>query len=687
MYPALDFNGVTRPSPPAIGAFEFGGGSSGEIVTLAAAPNPAMAGQAVTLTATLAQTGSSVPTGTITFLNGSASLGQASLNGEGTATLVVPSPSAGSYEVTASYSGDSNYPASVSREISLEIQSATTTILAASPNPVASGQPLALTATVAAGGGAAPSGTVNFLNGAKVLGTATLNASGIATLSTSALAAGTYSLTAQYVGNASSLASNSSAVSVTVTPSSAQSTTTSLVAAPNPVVAGQALALNATVTGSSGTTPSGTVNFLNGAKVLGTATLNSSGIATLSTSALAAGTYSLTAQYVGNASSLASNSSAVSVTVTPSSAQSTTSTLVASQNPIIVGQALALTATVTGTSSTTPAGTVNFLSGSTLLASGTLNASGAVTVSTATLGAGTYTLTAQYVGNGTSLTSTSTAITEVVGLIPTATNLRTTPTNGANSQSSLVANVQNSDGAVVMPAGTVTFTSGATTIGTATVNAEGVATLTPELGSGSFNVVAAYSGDSTHSPSTSVAIPVTGVPPSFTIGINPTTLTVAAPESATINVSLKSISGFKDKIALKCLGLPPGVSCDFSSINVSLSANGTQSTQLVIATSNTQGGGSSAMNNQPGKRAVNLAGLFIPFGLLLGWTVGGFRKRHAGVLSMVLVMLTSAAMLATGCGGFAQSAAAPGAYVIQVAGTGTSTGMTQYQSFTLDVSK
>ncbi len=100
----------------------------------------------------------------------------------------------------------------------------------------------------------------------------------------------------------------------------AQSTTTSLVASPNPVAQGQALTLTATVSGSGSTTPSGAVSFLNGSTPLGTATLNASGVATFSTASLAAGTYSLTAQYSGNASFLSSTSTAVPVTV---NAQST----------------------------------------------------------------------------------------------------------------------------------------------------------------------------------------------------------------------------------------------------------------------------------------------------------------------------------------------------------------------------
>ncbi len=50
---------------------------------------------------------------------------------------------------------------------------------------------------------------------------------------------------------------------------------------------------------------------MNGSTPLGTATLNSSGVATLTITTLAAGTYSLTAQYSGNASFLSSTSTAV----------------------------------------------------------------------------------------------------------------------------------------------------------------------------------------------------------------------------------------------------------------------------------------------------------------------------------------------------------------------------------------
>jgi hypothetical protein len=117
---------------------------------------------------------------------------------------------------------------------------------------------------------------------------------------------------------------------VTVT-AAAQSTTTALAAASNLVTAGQTLTLTATVNRSGIAAlnlkaataqavqripqPTGTVSFMNGSTLLGTGTLSSSGVATLSTASLAPGTYSLTAEYSGSSSSLSSTSTAVSVTV------------------------------------------------------------------------------------------------------------------------------------------------------------------------------------------------------------------------------------------------------------------------------------------------------------------------------------------------------------------------------------
>jgi hypothetical protein len=73
--------------------------------------------------------------------------------------------------------------------------------------------------------------------------------------------------------------------------------------------------VTATVTASSGT-PTGPVTFKDGATTLGTGTLNGSGVASFTTSALTAGVHSITAVYGGDANNATSTSAVLSQTVT-----------------------------------------------------------------------------------------------------------------------------------------------------------------------------------------------------------------------------------------------------------------------------------------------------------------------------------------------------------------------------------
>jgi hypothetical protein len=100
---------------------------------------------------------------------------------------------------------------------------ATATTLTASETTIAAGSKITFTAQVKPSGSGTPTGTVTFLNGTKLLGTGALNSSGQATYSTSSLAAGSYSVTAAYGGDATFAASTSSAVALIVTGAGAAS--------------------------------------------------------------------------------------------------------------------------------------------------------------------------------------------------------------------------------------------------------------------------------------------------------------------------------------------------------------------------------------------------------------------------------------------------------------------------------
>ena len=259
--------------------------------TLTASATSLKAGQTLTLKATVTAASGPTPTGTVTFNNGAVSLGTASLDGSGAATLTL-TPAVGSYSITASYGGSATDKPSASSPaiVVTVVASATTTSLTASPNALTFGQTLKLSATVASPTGATPTGMVEFRNGPVSLGTASLNG-GVAILSLTP-SVGNYSITASYGGSTTDLPSVSAPVAVVVT---AAPTTTTLTASPNPTPFGSTVTFTAKVS-SSAATPAGGVSFYDGAGLLATVTLTS-GAASYSTSSLAVGSHNMTAVF------------------------------------------------------------------------------------------------------------------------------------------------------------------------------------------------------------------------------------------------------------------------------------------------------------------------------------------------------------------------------------------------------
>ena len=198
-------------------------GNTADTTSLAVTPNPVTVGQTATLTATVAHSGSTKPTGIVTFSVSGTPVGSATVSTSGTATLSASTATlaAGTYPVAASYSGDGNYMGSASSAVNVTLNKAATTVtLAAAPNPVTPPAKCTLTATVKRPSGYAgfATGTVTFYVGTAVIGSANLNGSGVATLSaaTNGIAAANYSLTAKYNGDSGDAAATSAPVTVTV---------------------------------------------------------------------------------------------------------------------------------------------------------------------------------------------------------------------------------------------------------------------------------------------------------------------------------------------------------------------------------------------------------------------------------------------------------------------------------------
>ena len=211
----------------------------------------------------------------------------------------------------------------------------TFTINAANPTPVLT----SLSPSSASAGGAAFTLTVTgsgFVSGAIVQwnGMSLVTTFVSATQLTAVVpagdiaAAGTASVT---IFNPTPGGGVSNAVTETI---STVTTTTTVVVTPTPPVAGQPITFTVTIapppTGSS----LGTVNIFDGTTLLGTANVNSSGVATFTTSALTAGSHSITAVFSGNASSGASTSAVIPITVNAAASFSVT----APQTPFVLAQ-------------------------------------------------------------------------------------------------------------------------------------------------------------------------------------------------------------------------------------------------------------------------------------------------------------------------------------------------------------
>lgn len=381
-------------------------GQATTTTALTSSVNPSYQNGAVTFTATVTPEYGGTPSGNMTFYDGTTMLTQVCFSGMAqfsTSTLGI-----GTHNITAVYSGDSDFSGSTSNVVSQVVNpptTATTTALTASPNPALQGQSVTLTATVTNPSGGTPTGNVVFEDGSTALATITLS-NGVASYNTSALPLGYNNLTALYQGDSKYSGSTSAPVNEDVQ----LGTTTVLASAPNPSTYNQPITFTATVSSNSGTPPDGeTVTFKTPTSVLGTGVLNK-GVCNLTTGALPAGNNSVTAIYPGDEYLAQSQSKAVKQKV---SKASTTTTLVSSENPSTSGEAVTFTATVTAQLGGTIVGPVSFYDGATKLKTVAVSGGGAA-FTTSKLAVGNHSITAKYKGNRDFSGSTSDALTQVV---------------------------------------------------------------------------------------------------------------------------------------------------------------------------------------------------------------------------------------------------------------------------------
>jgi sugar lactone lactonase YvrE len=649
-------------------------------------PNPSAVFQQVMLTATVTavpgQTGATTPTGTITFMDGTATLGTGTLV-SGVATLNFIFTTAGAHSLTAVYDGGTMYNPLTSAIYIQNVTSAytATDTLRSSINPSAINQSTTFTATIAPAAGQtgapAPTGTVTFKNGSATLGTGNV-VNGVATFSASFAASGSYIITAVYSGDTDGYGSVTSlpltqVVSGTFTAVATVTTTT------NPSTVGQSVEVNGTLQPTPGQTNppalTGTVTFYDGATILGTAPVSgnyaSGGPITFTTT----GNHNLTLVYSGD-SNYAGVTSTIYVQVVDGNNFTAVAAVTTATNPSTVGQSVQVSGILQPTPGQTnpPAltGTVAFYDGTTRLGTAPVNGNyaggGPITFTTT----GNHNLTLVYSGDGNYPSVTSPIYVQMVNANPfPATVALTSSASPAFINNSVTFSATVTSSGTPAATGSVAFMNGTTPLGSATI-INGVATLPAAFPLvNTYSITAVYSGDTNYATASS---------PTFNQVIEDFSLTPATPTGGTATVvggtpatytfTLAPVGGttLAGPIAFSLSGFPTGSVFNFSPASVA-TGTGTTTVTLTITPPIAQ-----AMDrNRPthprsnGVVPIAFAFLALPFTLIFG------RKRRRPAALLLWLMLFASAFGLTGCLSASSSGYygndTPGTYTLNVTAT------------------
>jgi hypothetical protein len=294
-------------------------------VTLVSSLNPSVFGQSVTFTATVSAVApaTGTPTGTVLFNDSDSgiTIGTGTLNASGQANISTSKLSGGSHNITANYTGDTNFTANASsilKQVVSPTSPAVTTAL--NQSTITLGGSVNDTVTVTGVPGITPTGTVYFnvsTDGSNwnTYDTETLDGTGKATSAGyTPLAAGTYYFRANYSGDSNYLTNHSVNDSEPLTVNQASPSVMTQLNQSSPITLGGSVNDTVTVTGVLGITPTGSVDFQNSSdgsnwNTYDTETLDGTGKATSAGyTPLAAGTYYFRANYSGDSNYLTNHS-------------------------------------------------------------------------------------------------------------------------------------------------------------------------------------------------------------------------------------------------------------------------------------------------------------------------------------------------------------------------------------------
>ncbi|MBM4726151.1 hypothetical protein GS446_05890 [Rhodococcus hoagii] len=499
------------------------------------APASATTGESVSLSAQVSPVAAQ---GSVQFrVNGSPAGAAVPVSG-GEAVLPYTFNAAGSFAVTAEFTGGAGFTNSSAsaQNVVVSDPNVSTSLSVTAPESATTGSSVDLSATVNPSNAV---GTVQFTDNGTPIGSPVAVVNGVATLSHTFTSAGAHSVGADFVAGAGFTNSSAAAQSVTVAdPDVATSLT---VQVPPTTTSGAELNLVANLTP---TNAQGSVQFKVNGSPVGSPVPVTAGAATLPHTFDAAGSFAVTAEFTGAAGFTSSSAQAQNVTV--SDPDVTTSLAVTVPGSATTGESVSLSAQVTPV---TAQGSVQFKVNGSAVGSPVPVTAGAATLPHTFDAAGSFAVTAEFTG-AAGFTSSSAQPQNVTVSVPVVPDEDTTITVTAPSTAETGQQVTLSVAVSPVPTGgTVQFSVAGTDVGApVSLDGSGQASMPYTFGAaGSFSVAAVYSGTTGFAGSTAAAHTVVVSDPA-PVDVATSTL-VGVPESAitgaptTLSVTVQAQSG------------------------------------------------------------------------------------------------------------------------------------------------
>jgi hypothetical protein len=317
--------------------------------------------------------------------------------------------------------------------------------------------------TLTLNGTAVANSTVQVFDGAIQIGTAVANASGAWSFATATLMDGVHSFISRDMDAAGNISAPSSVLSVTV----------DSLAPAAPVIVGDVITSTDQVILSGTAEANSTVTVFEGATQLGMAAVNASGAWSFTTTPLAVGSHTFTA----NATDAAGNISLPSLYLDPTILLSAPKILSFSPDSNIIGDGITNANHITLSGSADANITVNIFDGTTLLGTASADGTGAWSFATGQLADGVHNCTATEMDKAGDVSVVSNVFSVVVD-----TQAPAMTTSLANDTGSLSTDKITSNSALMGTGGpnaAVTLKEGATVLGTTMTDADGHWTFAP----------------------------------------------------------------------------------------------------------------------------------------------------------------------------------------------------------------